>query len=99
MSLHTIAERTKLTVDGAEFLLMKALSLHLIEGIIDEVDETVQVAPCRRPPPLALESRRRCKPGRFLRPVVQELCFGCARRLFEDTPFGRILATSLATTY
>ena len=43
MSLQSIAERTKLTVDGAEFLLMKALSLHLIEGIIDEVDQSVQV--------------------------------------------------------
>lgn len=31
------AERTKLTVDGVEFLLMKALALHLIEGSIDQV--------------------------------------------------------------
>ena len=45
VALQTIADRTKLTVDGAEFLLMKALSLHLIEGIIDEVDGTVQVSP------------------------------------------------------
>ena len=45
VSLQSIAERTKLTVDGAEFLLMKALSLHLIEGIIDEVDQSVQVRP------------------------------------------------------
>lgn len=35
--LATIAARTKLSVDGVEFLLMKALSLHLIEGVIDEV--------------------------------------------------------------
>ena len=41
--LSAIAERTKLTVDGVEFLLMKTLSLHLIEGIIDQVDSTVQV--------------------------------------------------------
>jgi hypothetical protein len=41
--LLTIAERTKLTVDGVEFLLMKTLSLHLIEGVIDQVDANVQV--------------------------------------------------------
>lgn len=40
--LAAIAERTKLTVDGVEFLLMKTLSLHLIEGVIDQVDSTVQ---------------------------------------------------------
>ncbi len=38
-----IAKQTKLTLDGVEFLLMKTLSLHLIEGIIDQVDNTVQV--------------------------------------------------------
>ncbi len=43
IKLQTIADRTKLNVDGAEFLLMKTLSLHLIEGVIDEVDSTVQV--------------------------------------------------------
>lgn len=43
--LETISQRTKLTVDGVEFLLMKTLSLHLVEGIIDQVDSTVQVAP------------------------------------------------------
>ena len=42
MSLQTIADRTKLSIDGAEFLLMKTLSLHLIEGVIDEVDSSVQ---------------------------------------------------------
>ena len=41
--LETIAQRTKLSVDGVEFLLMKTLSLRLIEGIIDQVDSTVQV--------------------------------------------------------
>ena len=43
IALQTIADRTKLSIDGAEFLLMKALSLHLIEGVIDEVDSSVQV--------------------------------------------------------
>ncbi len=42
--LSAIAERTKLSVDGVEFLLMKTLSLHLIEGVIDQVDSTVQVS-------------------------------------------------------
>ncbi len=42
--LETIAQRTKLSIDGVEFLLMKTLSLHLIEGIIDQVDSTVQVS-------------------------------------------------------
>jgi hypothetical protein len=35
--LFAVAERTKLTIDGVEFLLMKALALHLIEGSIDQV--------------------------------------------------------------
>jgi 26S proteasome regulatory subunit N9 len=39
-----IARATKLTDDGVEFLLMKALSLHLIEGSIDQVAGTVQVS-------------------------------------------------------
>jgi 26S proteasome regulatory subunit N9 len=43
ISLDFIAKQTKLTLDGVEFLLMKTLSLHLIEGIIDQVDNTVQV--------------------------------------------------------
>eukprot|EP00884_Botryococcus_braunii_P006375 jgi/Botrbrau1/15739/Bobra.4_1s0107.1 len=42
--LEYIAERTKLTLDGVEFLLMKTLSLHLIEGVIDQVDNIVQVS-------------------------------------------------------
>lgn len=41
--LEYIAERTKLSLDGVEFLLMKTLSLHLIEGVIDQVDNIVQV--------------------------------------------------------
>ena len=42
--MKVIGERTKLTLDGVEFLLMRALSLHLIEGTIDQVDEYVQVS-------------------------------------------------------
>lgn len=42
-----IAERTKLDTDGVEFLLMKALSLKLIKGTIDEVQQNVQVFNCR----------------------------------------------------
>ena len=41
--LSDIAARTKLDTDGVEFLLMKALSLNLIKGKIDEVQQTVQV--------------------------------------------------------
>jgi len=41
--LTTIAERTKLPADGAEFLLMKAMALHLIEGVIDQVEGAVAV--------------------------------------------------------
>lgn len=52
--LSTIAAATKLEADGVEFLLMKALSLHLIEGSIDQVADTVQVRfrplrPCSGP--------------------------------------------------
>ncbi|KAK9816790.1 hypothetical protein WJX72_005132 [[Myrmecia] bisecta] len=41
--LSTIAQRTKLDTDGVELLLMKTLSLHLIEGVIDQVAGSVQV--------------------------------------------------------
>ncbi|GAQ91610.1 26S proteasome regulatory subunit N9 [Klebsormidium nitens] len=44
ISLAEIAERTKLPIDGVEFLLMKTLSVHLIEGVIDQVDGTVRVS-------------------------------------------------------
>ena len=43
ISLEAIGQRTKLEVDGVEFLLMKSLSLHLIEGVIDQVDGNVKV--------------------------------------------------------
>lgn len=42
--LSTIGDKTKLDIDGVEFLLMKALSLHLIEGKIDQVSGIVQVS-------------------------------------------------------
>ncbi|XP_071693310.1 26S proteasome non-ATPase regulatory subunit 13 homolog A-like [Rutidosis leptorrhynchoides] len=42
--LSTIAEQTKLTVKDVEHLLMKSLSVHLIEGIIDQVNGTVYVS-------------------------------------------------------
>ncbi|KAH6783459.1 Proteasome component domain protein [Perilla frutescens var. hirtella] len=42
--LKVIAERTKLTVEDVEHLLMKSLSVHLIEGIIDQVEGTVHVS-------------------------------------------------------
>ncbi|XAR70696.1 hypothetical protein NMG60_11027646 [Bertholletia excelsa] len=42
--LSIIAERTKLTVEDVEYLLMKSLSVHLIEGIIDQVEGTVHVS-------------------------------------------------------
>ena len=43
IALADIAARTKLSVDGVEYLLMKALSVHLIEGIVDQVSATVNV--------------------------------------------------------
>ncbi|PNW70800.1 hypothetical protein CHLRE_17g734516v5 [Chlamydomonas reinhardtii] len=43
IALADIGARTKLDTDGVEFLLMKALALHLIEGVIDEVAATVEV--------------------------------------------------------
>ncbi|KAG9140007.1 hypothetical protein Leryth_010521, partial [Lithospermum erythrorhizon] len=42
--LGVIAQRTKLTVEDVEYLLMKSLSVHLIEGIIDQVEGTVHVS-------------------------------------------------------
>ncbi|KAI3823785.1 hypothetical protein L1987_05226 [Smallanthus sonchifolius] len=41
--LTIIAEHMELTVKDVEHLLMKSLSAHLIEGMIDEVDGTVHV--------------------------------------------------------
>ncbi|KAK7252525.1 hypothetical protein RIF29_36525 [Crotalaria pallida] len=42
--LSVIADRTKLSIENVEHLLMKSLSVHLIEGIIDQVDGTVHVS-------------------------------------------------------
>lgn len=42
--LNIIAERTKLSIEDVEHLLMKSLSVHLIEGIIDQVEGTVHVS-------------------------------------------------------
>ncbi|EPS66042.1 hypothetical protein M569_08736, partial [Genlisea aurea] len=42
--LHIIAERTRLSVEDVEHLLMKSLSVHLIEGIIDQVEGSVYVS-------------------------------------------------------
>ncbi|XP_057518777.1 26S proteasome non-ATPase regulatory subunit 13 homolog A-like [Amaranthus tricolor] len=42
--LNVIAERTRLTIEDVEYLLMKSLSVHLIEGIIDQVEGTVHVS-------------------------------------------------------
>nr|AIZ68141.1 26S proteasome non-ATPase regulatory subunit 13 B-like protein [Ornithogalum saundersiae] len=41
--LAIIAEKTKLSIEDVEYLLMKSLSVHLIEGIIDQLDGTVHV--------------------------------------------------------
>ncbi len=43
ISLATIAQKTQLSLDGVERLLMKTLSVHLIEGVIDQVAGTVRV--------------------------------------------------------
>lgn len=42
--LAIIAEKTKLSIEDVEYLLMKSLSVHLIEGIIDQVEGTVHVS-------------------------------------------------------
>ncbi|CAN4091010.1 unnamed protein product [Withania somnifera] len=42
--LSVTAERTKLSVEDVEYLLIKSLSVHLIEGIIDQVEGTVHVS-------------------------------------------------------
>lgn len=43
ISLADIAAKTQLSLDGVEFLLMKTLSVRLIEGVIDQVAGTVRV--------------------------------------------------------
>jgi 26S proteasome regulatory subunit N9 len=43
MSFHTIAEETKVRPDEIEHLIMKALSLGLLRGSIDQVDEIARI--------------------------------------------------------
>jgi len=43
MSFATIAEETRLPIDEVEHLVMKALSLKLIRGSLDQVDEKAQI--------------------------------------------------------
>ncbi|RDB18179.1 putative 26S proteasome regulatory subunit rpn9 [Hypsizygus marmoreus] len=43
MSFQTIAEETRLPVDEVEHLVMKALSLKLIRGSLDQVDQKAQI--------------------------------------------------------
>ncbi|XP_065879158.1 26S proteasome non-ATPase regulatory subunit 13 homolog B-like [Euphorbia lathyris] len=42
--LNVIAARTKLSIEDVEHLVMKSLSVHLIEGIMDQVEGTVYVS-------------------------------------------------------
>ncbi|KAK8961671.1 hypothetical protein KSP40_PGU019190 [Platanthera guangdongensis] len=42
--LSIIADRTKLSIEDVEYLLMKSLSVHLIEGTIDQVEGRVHVS-------------------------------------------------------
>ncbi|GAX78843.1 hypothetical protein CEUSTIGMA_g6281.t1 [Chlamydomonas eustigma] len=44
ISFAEMGSRTKLDTDGVEFLLMKALSLHLVEGSVDQVEGIVHVS-------------------------------------------------------
>ncbi|KLO16511.1 hypothetical protein SCHPADRAFT_848095 [Schizopora paradoxa] len=44
LSFQTIAEETRLPLDEVEHLIMKALSLKLIKGSIDQVDETARIS-------------------------------------------------------
>jgi 26S proteasome regulatory subunit N9 len=41
--IATIAARTLLDADGVEFLLMRAMSLKLVEGSIDSIDSSVNI--------------------------------------------------------
>ena len=59
ISLESVAEKTKLYTKGVELLLMKALSAHLIEGVIDQVKGTVRIT--------------WAKPRTLLNPQIQEL--------------------------
>ncbi|KAI0035539.1 hypothetical protein K488DRAFT_43074 [Vararia minispora EC-137] len=43
MTFQTIAEETRLAIDDVEHLLMKALSLKLIQGFIDQVEQKASI--------------------------------------------------------
>lgn len=43
LPFKTIADATKLPVEEVELLVMKALSLKLVKGVIDEVTSTVTI--------------------------------------------------------
>jgi len=43
MSFSTIAEETRLPIAEVEHLVMKALSLNLIRGSMDQVDQKAQI--------------------------------------------------------
>ncbi|KAG8893493.1 26S proteasome regulatory subunit [Tulasnella sp. 408] len=44
MSFQTIAEETRLPQEEVEHLVMKALSLNLIKGTLDQVDQKAQIS-------------------------------------------------------
>eukprot|EP00298_Acanthocystis_sp_HF-20_P024338 c345_g1_i2.p1 GENE.c345_g1_i2~~c345_g1_i2.p1 ORF type:complete len:110 (+),score=50.17 c345_g1_i2:43-372(+) len=44
LSFESISQAVKCPVDHVELLLMKAMSLNLIRGVIDQVDEIVDVS-------------------------------------------------------
>jgi 26S proteasome regulatory subunit N9 len=41
--IATVAARTQLDADGVEFLLMRAMSLKLVSGSIDSIDQTCNI--------------------------------------------------------
>jgi 26S proteasome regulatory subunit N9 len=43
LPFKSIADATKLPVEEVELLVMKALSLKLVKGVIDEVNQTVAI--------------------------------------------------------
>lgn len=47
VSFSDISTRTGLAIPEVELLLMKALSLGLIQGIVDQIDATVQISWCQ----------------------------------------------------
>jgi len=44
LTFQQVAQVTRLPVDQVEFLLMRALSLNLIKGVIDQVDKSVAIS-------------------------------------------------------